>query len=181
MTKHIPAIKLATAPASEPLDLTEVKNFLKVDSTADDSLLTNLIIVVRDSAEKYMGCSLITQSWKLSYDKYIPSEIRLPMSPVQSITSVTAFSIDNDSTVISSSSYYLSAGNISLIFEANIISHRIEIIYVTGYGDDASDVPYSIKQGMLHHIAAIYEGRTGANNIPNQSMHFYAPYKNIRI
>ena len=178
---NIPSLIRITEPASEPLTLTETKAYLKIDNSADDTLISNLIIAVRKSAEGFLHSSLITQSWKISYDRYAPSSILLPMGPVQSITSVTSFARDASSTVMSSSAYYLSAGNRNLVFDASPLSHRVEIIYVAGYGLSASDIPSPIKYGMLAHIAAIYDGRAGGHSIPEQAVEFYMPYKAIRV
>ncbi|PIR39589.1 MAG: hypothetical protein COV35_03540 [Alphaproteobacteria bacterium CG11_big_fil_rev_8_21_14_0_20_39_49] len=176
-----PVLELHTAPAIEPLTLTEVKTYLKVNTSDDDALITNLIITVRQATEKFLKVSLISQSRKISYDKYCPSVVKLAMGPVQSITSVTAVQRDESTSVISTNAYYLSAGKRKLIFDANVVSHRVEIIYVAGYGDLADDVPNPIKQGMLSHILAIYDGRAGANVIPPQSQTLYAPYKFLSI
>lgn len=174
-------LELNSAPATEPLTLTEVKNYLKVETSDDDTLITNLITTVRQAAEKFLKISLINQSWKISYDSYCPSVVKLAMGPVQSITSVTAVQRDESTALISTDAYYLSAGNQKLIFDANVVSHRVEIIYLTGYGLAASDVPSPIKQGMLSHVLAIYDGRVGANVIPSQSQTLYSPYKMLSI
>lgn len=177
----LPYLTLETAPAIEPLTSSEVKNYLKVDGTDDDALIGNIITVAREVAEKFLKRSLITQTWKMSLDKYAPTKLALPLGPVQSITSVTAFLRDETSSVISSSSYYLNAGKDTLIFDATPVSHRIEVIYVAGFGATAADVPEPIKQGMLTHIAAIYDGRAGGNNIPEQAMALYSGYKTIKF
>lgn len=174
-------LELDTAPATEPLTLSEVKSFIKVDSADDDTLITNLISTVRIAAEKFLKVSFINQSWKLSYDKYCPSVVKMVMGPVQSITSVDAIARDGIVTTINSDNYYLSCGNQKLIFDANVVSHRVEIVYLSGYGALSSDVPNPIKQGMLSHIAAIYDGRAGANSIPSQSKTLYAPYKLLSL
>jgi uncharacterized phiE125 gp8 family phage protein len=168
-------LELESAPTTEPLTLSEVKGYLKVDGSDDDTLITNLISTARQNAEKYLKASLINQSWKISYNTYCPSIVKLTMGPVQSITSVSAVGRDESSTLINSNAYYLSSGNQKLIFDANIISHRVEIIYLAGYGNIASDVPSPIKQGMLTHILAMYDGRAGANVIPPQSKILYSP------
>jgi uncharacterized phiE125 gp8 family phage protein len=176
-----PTLERYTAPATEPLVLSDVKDYLKVSGSADDTIITNLIKTARERAEKFIGCSLITQSWKMSYDQYTPSFARLYNGPVQSVTSVTVFNRDEVATVISSAAYYLTTAKKILVFDANIVSQRIEIIYVAGYGTLASSVPSPIKQGMLAHIAAIYDGRVGANRLPEQSFDLYAPYRDIKF
>src|SRR5579884_3684274 len=55
-------------PASEPVALADAKNYLRVDITNDDTLVTGLITAARAHAEEFMRRSLITQTWKLAYD-----------------------------------------------------------------------------------------------------------------
>lgn len=177
---NTPALFRVSEPASEPLTLAETKAYLKIGNNSDDTLITDLIVTVRKAAEQFLSSSLITQSWKLSYDKYTPSCINLPMGPVQSVTSVTAITRDGSQSVISSAGYYLSSGNRKLVFDASPLSHRVEIIYVTGYGATAANVPSPIRYGMLAHIDAIFDGRAGQHTLPQQAMEFYAPYRGIR-
>jgi len=178
---HTPVLSCVVEPASEPLTLSETKTYLKVLNSSDDALITSLITTARKAAESFLHSSLITQSWKLSYDKYAPSCVLLPMGPVRSITSVTAIARDNTSATISSSSYYLSGGNRKLIFDASPIGQRVEIVYVAGYGSSAANVPSPIRYGMLAHLATIYDGRAGAQNLPKQAVDFYMPYRGIKI
>jgi uncharacterized phiE125 gp8 family phage protein len=178
--KPLPAILQTAAPASEPLSLSEAKDFLRVEGTADDTFIGELITVAREAAEVYLRASLITQSWMLVYDDYAPSKTPLPFGPVQSITSVTLVARDETTTLLDSSSYYLTAGNRHVMFDATPVSHQVEIVYVAGFGA-ASDVPSPIKQGMLHHIATMYDDRAGERVIPRASEVLYGGYRGVEI
>ena len=59
-----------TAPALEPLSLAEAKDWLKVDSTADDTLILELITAARIHIEQATRLLLLTQSWKLVADQW---------------------------------------------------------------------------------------------------------------
>ncbi|MDB2415491.1 head-tail connector protein [Rickettsiales bacterium] len=177
----IPYLKIQTAPASEPITLTEAKNYLRVDGSDDDTYITNLIVATRQVAEKYMHNSLITQTWKMSFDQYAPTNVNLQMGPVQSISSVKIITRNESETTLDSSAYYLNAGNERLIFDACPVSHKIEILYVTGYGDAASDVPEPIRNAILAHMAAIYDDRAGGDVIPQQSRELYNAYRLLRV
>jgi hypothetical protein len=178
---NTPTIACVIEPASEPLTLAETKTYLKITNSGDDALITSLITTVRKAAENFLRSSLITQSWKLSYDKYAPSYVPLPMGPVQSVTSVIAIARDTTISNVSASSYYLSSGNRRIIFDASPIGKRIEIVYVAGYGDSGANIPSPLKYGMLGHLAAVYDGRAGGQNLPKQSLDFYLPYRGIEI
>lgn len=188
-----------TAPASEPISLSEAKLYLRVDGVSEDSLIGDLIVAARMAAESYVRRSLITQSWKLAYDDYISESVRLPMGPVISISSVTIIKRDNSSQLVDSAGYFLNATKDALMMDAPLIPSaislgtRIEIVYNAGYGD-ASAVPKPIKQGMLAHMAHMYDNRGMAskdNNsgeweslamaMPQMAKFLYAPYREVTI
>ena len=105
---HRYAVRM-TPPASEPLSLAEVKTFLRIDGSADDSILTTLIASARIMAEELTGKSLITQSWKLAYDDAVPACVKLIYLPLQAISSVVAINDAEESTTINSTQYQVNA------------------------------------------------------------------------
>jgi len=168
------------APASEPLTLSEAKLYLRVDSNNEDILIGDLIVAARMMAEHWLKRSLITQSWKLSYDDYIPEEIPLPMGPVSSITNVMVIDRDGETQEIDPEAYHLNAAMDAILFDSMLVGFRIEITYVTGYGS-ATAIPNPIKQGLLAHIASMYDcrGDNTANALPNQTTSLYMPFREI--
>lgn len=182
MTAYPSRLLTRTAdPAAEPLTLSEAKLYLRVDSSADDTPITALIVSARISAEEYLKRSLITQSWKLALNDGTPCGVSLPRGPVQSVTSVTAYDRAGASTVISASAYYLDAAKETLVFDSPVSSHRVEIVYAAGYGG-ASAVPQPIKQGMLAHIAQMYDRRGDAEApLPMESIGLYAPFREVSL
>lgn len=167
-------------PATEPLTLAEAKLFLRVDGSEEDALVTDLITAVRVAAEEYLRLSLITQSWKLSFNDCAPVETYLPRGPVTAITSVTAYDRAGASTTVSSGNYYLDAAHDTLVFDAQIVSHRVDVVYVTGYGNAAA-VPRPLKLGMLAHIAALYERRGEGDALPQETIALYAPFREVSL
>lgn len=178
-TPSVPYIEQATAPASEPLTLTETKEFLRVETSGDDDMITRMIAVARIAAEQYLRRSLITQSWKVSFDDYAPQEVNLPRGTIQSITSAKLIARDGTETLISASNYYLSARR-KLVFDIAPMSHRVEIVYSAGYGD-ASTVPENIKQGMLSHVSRMYDERSANVPIVKSAITLYEPYRIINL
>lgn len=176
----VPYLTRTVQPQSEPLTLAEAKLFLRIDNSEEDELVSDLIRVARHAAEHFLQRSLITQSWMLSFDDYAPAKVLLPRGPVQSVTSVTLVARDGGETVVSDTTYYLNAGKEALVFDVTPISHMVEIDYVTGYGE-AADVPEDIKQGMLGHIADLYDNRAMHASLSDASKALYKPYKVIRL
>jgi len=177
---QIPYLDKVIAPASEPLTLAETKLSLRVDGSEEDGYIVSLIKAARGAAEEYLRRSLVTQSWQLQFDNYVCEQVALPKGPVQSVTSVKIIAQDWSETTVSSSSYYLNAGKEQLIFRAAPIGLIIQIQYVAGYGD-STEIPYAIKQGMLAHIASLYENRDGDVNLPQVAVDLYAPFKVVKL
>ncbi len=173
-------LERVTPPESEPLTLAETKLFLRVDGTEDDNLITDMISVVRESAEEYLRASLITQSWKLAFDSAAPEKVALPMGPVISLTTVKLITKSGNETVMDSSLYYLGASGTELFFDQSAIAHRVEITYSAGFGA-STDIPQPIRQGMLLHAANLYSQRDLSGVIPLPALDLYSPYRRISL
>ncbi len=119
------------APAAEPLTLSETKDFLRIPHDDDDSRIADMIITARSLAEQWMKRSLVTQSWKLTFADSIAGTLRLPMGPVQSITSVISTSAGDVSTAIPATAYVLSAGKDSLVIDSIISGYLSSIRTLT--------------------------------------------------
>ncbi len=175
------ALARTVAPATEPVTLSEAKLFLRVDSSTEDSLITDMIVASRMQAENFLRRALITQTWKLSFDEYMNEEVLLPVTPVNAISSITVFDRAGTSQVIDTDVYYLSAAKDILKLDTILFAHRIEVVFTAGYGD-AEDVPAPIKQGILSHIAAMYDARAGeVAGMPDAAQRLYMPFREVRL
>jgi len=161
-------LKLINAPATEPVTLTEAKAHLRVDGSADDTLITALIVAARQAAEQITGRALITQTWDLMLDAFEPT-IELPMPALQSVTSVKYLDSNGAEQTLASGNYKVDAvsepGRIIPAYGLDWPATRDEINSVTvrfvaGYGAAAA-VPQPIKQWMLLKIGELYENREG--------------------
>lgn len=173
-------IERVTEPAGEPLSLAEVKSFLRIDGNDEDTLLGELITTARILAEELTGRSLMTQRWKIAYDNNVPQTISLPYGPLQSVISVSVVSEEEVASAVDSGTYHVNANQRELVFETMPWGHRIEIVIETGYGDESSDVPSAIRQGMLVHVANLYEHRDTMSP-PLVSHMLYANYREVRL
>lgn len=166
-----------SAPAAEPLTLKETKEFLRISHNDDDSRISDMIVTARSLAEQWLKRSLVTQSWKLSFEDDITGTIRLPMGPVQSITSIVATTAGL-AQAISDTAYVLNAGKDCLVIDSIITGERIDITYLAGYGS-VNLIPKPIKMGLLSHIAAMLDGEITLAPIPDPILGFYMPFREI--
>ena len=60
----------ATQPVVEPVTLAEAKLHLRIDSTAEDSLLTNLVAAARAWAEDYCDRTFVMTQWTMRLDSF---------------------------------------------------------------------------------------------------------------
>jgi len=115
---------LVTAPASEPVTASELRTHLRVDATElPDAEANGLIAEARQMIEDMVGLAFISQTWRLSIDRwpggaeawwdgvrqmaiselYAPNamtSVMLPRWPLASISSVTVFDEDSNSQVV---------------------------------------------------------------------------------
>lgn len=64
----IPKTTLVTAPALPPIGLTQVKTFLRVDGTDEDTLISTLINAATKRLEAETDTKFVTQTWDIYYD-----------------------------------------------------------------------------------------------------------------
>ena len=194
---------LVTAPASEPVSLTEVKAFLRIDGTDDDDVLGMLIAAARRMAEEYTKRAFFTQTWRLvmdgfaDFDDTVPpgyhvaptpflvngsQAIRLSRQPVQSITSIKTTDIANVQTTVDAATYALDTVTGEILLNKGYswpsslrARAAVEITFVAGW-DDTTKIPTPIKQGIIQHVAASYSNKVCAD-IPAGAMALYDGFR----
>lgn len=167
------------SPASYPVDLPTVYDHLRVNLGVDDQPIDHALInAYVDSATDYLDgyggilCRcLITQSWELSLDGF-PAFIKLPLPPVQSITSITYDHPSGSSIILPESEYLLigAGSDHAFVSPARGTSwpsaapgpDAVRVEFVTGYGDDPEDVPAQIRAAILEMVADRYAFRESA-------------------
>lgn len=207
------SIALITSPASEPITLQETKSWARITDNDEDALINQLIVSARQEAEKYLRSALITQTWELTLDLVpsslddvlgdgvfqisvselygsIPNAIKLPYAPIQSITSVKTYDLNNTESTYSSSNYTLdSVGsrlllNYGATWPSNMRRNAaMKIRYIAGYGTGAN-VPMAIKIALMGYVQAVYESRgiCEASSDPLKDMQMkLMSYRNVTI
>lgn len=176
------SLRRATAPAVEPVTLSEAKNHCRVDATADDALIQSYITTAREWVEDYIDRALVTQQLVMKLDAF-PAEIELPRPPMIASGTATAVTITyvtgeaGGTATLSASEYRVdrdsTPGVIRTLYGGSWPSHLLDANSVTvswwaGYGDAAS-VPQRVKSALLMCVHELYEKR-GDGQMPAAAM-----------
>lgn len=195
-------LNLSASPTNEIITTALAKDWLRVTSSTDDTLITKLVTTARASAEAWLDRAFLTQSWEYWVDEHDillrDDVIELPRPVLQTITSIDSFADDNTSTTFSSSNYYTDTaskpGRVALVSGndwpsglRNIAS--IRIIYKAGWGDAISNVETQYQEwivsGVMETVAALYENRGDAIErdvgLTKRSMEILSPLQVISL
>lgn len=191
------ATKLLAGPTVEPITLTEAKTHLRVDSSAEDTLIQSLIMASRLHIEAALDLALITQTWRFQLDRWPRARsLNLPLRPVQTLTTARVFNSEDESEVLDNAAFILdgTANPARLILSGRTslpvpdrAANGIEIDFIAGYGDAPTDVPQPIRQALLLLTAHWYEHRepveigASATSIPATVSELLAPYRRRRL
>src|SRR5260370_13821273 len=63
-------LQIETQPAAEPILLADAKNFLRVEVSDDDSLISLLITAAREAVEAFTNRSLVNKGYKMCLDSF---------------------------------------------------------------------------------------------------------------
>lgn len=175
-----PALSLVTAPAATPWDLTEAKLHLRIDGSAEDSLLTAYLNAATEQVEMFTRRSLINRTYSLRLDRF-PSTtfVELPRPPLASVTHVKYRDEAGVEQTLSSGNYSVLTDELvgMVVLKADqawpATAERVdavEIRFVAGYGSGAANVPQSLRLAVLHLAAHWFENRVPVNigNIVNK-------------
>lgn len=175
-------------PAIEPLTLTEVKSFLRVEHDADDDLIASLVKAARCEVESATRRALITQGWRIALDGWPASgRIVSPISPLRAVTAARVRDAGGDASDLELSAFTLdtvsSPGVIEfdrgLVSEPGQFIAGIEIEITAGYGETFASVPEPLRQAMRLLIARYYEqrDRIAGDKLPDTVAALIAPYR----
>ena len=151
-------MRVITAPAIEPITLTEVKAQLGITDTLMDTIITRRIIEARQWAEDYMQRAIITQTQEIRLDSFPTEKITLPFPNFLSIVSIKYIDQDGVETTLAASAYevdtYSYKGSVRPIYGTSWPSARAEgnavrVQYTCGYGATTASVPDLIREALI--------------------------------
>ena len=152
---------LVTPPTAEPLTITEVEDWLRIDpEDSQGAVMALLITEARERLERVTGRALLTQTWRLTLP-WFPAVIELPRPPAASVTSITYRDTAGTTQTLASAAYRLVTDQWpGRIEEAAGYSwpatddalEAVRVTYTAGWSA-ATSVPTEIKLALLQHVA----------------------------
>lgn len=185
------AYKVVTPATSNPITLTEAKTHLKVDTTADDTFITNLIKSATSSAQEYTNRFFIATTIQQVGDKWEDIS-NLLKSPVASVTNIKYVDTSGSLQTLNTDVYFVDDVNkpARIGLKPNqsfpeIIDrlNAVQVNYVVGIAAGPDEVDEGIRQALLLTIGNWYQNRqavvtgTIATELPMNAKFLLDQYK----
>jgi uncharacterized phiE125 gp8 family phage protein len=153
---------VTTPPAEEPVSLADAKVHLRTvtgDTSEDSAVITPLITAAREYCENFTRRAFAAQTVKAYPDGW-EDNIRLPMPPLTTVTSIKYYDEDDAVYTFDTGDYQVDTigGTIQILEEPTEtlrILNPIVIEYTAGY----TTLPKTLRQAMLLFIADKYQNR----------------------
>lgn len=142
-------LKITSDMVAEPVSLTDMKSWLRVDVNNDDGLIIKLISSARQSLEKYTGCGFGVKSYEMI--KEITDEFTLPYAPLILVNSVYKKTGINTWELLSKNVDYEVIGDTLKVYGYGI--------YKVAYQSGFSTLPESLCSDIKTIVAYMYENR----------------------
>ena len=191
------ALVSLAGPLQEPVLLDDIKTHLRVSENDEDTLISSLIIAARVHVEHILSRKMITQTWSFYLDQWPENDtISLPLNPVQNISEIKIYDVQDVASVVAASDYYVDvSGDPARIIwlgggarpHAGRVANGIEVRFTTGYGDNPNDVPEPLRQAITLLVSHWYERREPVEvgeqptQVPMMISSLLSPYRSLRI
>jgi uncharacterized phiE125 gp8 family phage protein len=177
-------IEIVSTTGSELITTSDVKDYVRIDTTADDTLIDRMIVQARIWCENYISRDIVAKARKYYLDK-AEGFIQIPFAPVATITSVTVqgSSAEYQEKGLNKEQIILTSG-VNQVLSGSNTSFAMEVLitYTTaGLSDDL------IKQALLQMVSTYYDNRTdfiqgkNVNEIPTNVKSILASYKTMFV
>ena len=160
-------LERTSAPVNNPVSNALVEQQLWVSSGESSLIIANAIKYGTDSVERDTDRSLITQTWTMHLDAFPCDDVIYV--PKGKISSVTTFKYLNTSnvltTLVADTDYYItSVGDEQRITPVtswpSVSSDKldaVQLVWVSGYGANDTDIPEWAKQAVLLKCKEAYD------------------------
>lgn len=155
----------------EPVTLTEIKDYARIDTDADDGVLEAIIAAARSLCEKWTNISFIQRPAIVSLNNSLGG-IYLPYGPVSDITEI----VNEDDTAFDTDSYEVRGTKFKQLITP--VADYVKITYLAGY----ETLPEELKTAIKAQAAWMYEHRNeGTEVIAPVAKIYLLPYKRTTV
>lgn len=168
-------IELFKKYENDVVSLKTAKQYLRIDHNHDDEIIKDMIDIATISAENYIGIKIIKVDWKMTIYDYLPNQINLVHNPIISIKYFKIEKTNGENSYLLDNSFFINKQK--LILKNNYLIKKVEILYNCGF----TEIPVPIKQGILEHMAKLYDLRGSDHSMPLAAKSLYQAYKLVRI
>lgn len=183
---------LIGAPTIEPVNVVEIKAWLREDGVDEDDLIQALAVSARMTLEAYTRRFFVTQSWRVVLDAWpcSTSELFLPFAPFQSVSAIRVFDADDTTRTLSPTDYRAAPNSVGGRLSFRIAPPApgrsidgVEIDFAVGYGAAASQVPEPLRRAIMILVAHWREKRGDARDdaLPLAVTQLAAPFRRERL
>lgn len=178
-------------PAVEPITLSEMKAYLRLDDETEDDLIEGLIRAARLMVETTSRRVLIEQRWRVVLDRWPEGgQVPLPVAPLLAIDGIKVLDASGAATAIDASAIDADLVSdppclaVSDAPEPGKPRNGIEIELRAGFGSTPDAVPATLKLAIRILVAHWFENRgdvVGAQILPPEAMTLVAPFQRARL
>jgi len=166
-------IKINSTTGSEIITTADVKLYARIDTSADDSLISEMITEARIYAENIISSDIVAKNRTL-YISDVLERVDLPFAPIASVSSIT---------VNGAAATYTGYGIDNQFIELNALpAKEVKITYVTSGQSDGL-----LKQALLQMVSTMYDNRadfktgTIVSKVPTNAKQILSGYKRTFI
>lgn len=179
------SVQIDSTTGSEIVSSSELKDFARIETSDDDTIVANLIFAARQKCEAIINRDIVAKTRSLFISNIQTSgeygnlyarrsKIVLPYAPINSITSVQTQASDGSLSSISYEAFGLEDKYIEV---SSAVHKNIKIVYTT------SGLSYDDLKNAIKMLATTYydnrenfvKGKT-VNEIPNDVQSILQPY-----
>lgn len=147
-------LRITTEPTSEPITLTEAKDWLGIQGTAHDTKLTAAIKAARKKVEQLSGKSIAAKSYTLELDEYSQEYLDLSYPQVNAITTVKTKDSEGTETTIAATEYKLVYNR--LYYQGS--GYGLQVVYTT-LANTEEFYKLKVKQQLAYDFRNEYQDK----------------------
>lgn len=174
----------AEAPAA-PVQLAEVKAFLRIATSEEDALLAGLVRAAANMCEAFIGRALIVRG----VEETVPAAnawARLGATPVTAIEGMSALAADGSATALAGGDFAIdidAAGEGWVRLLRAVEAKRVRVAYRAGMATDPNGLPEALRQGILRLAAHLYMNRESGREAapPAAVTALWRPWRRMRL